>query len=89
MTIAKKPDANQMISPANQITSEQIAFINGAKEQVKEQGKGSKPKSVPVLLRPNSEMLQRIDQAAKKRGLKRAPFILSAAVQLADRILEK
>jgi hypothetical protein len=85
MTIAKKPDSNQMISVANQITSEQKAFISGAKEQIPT----AKPKSVPILLRANSEMLQRIDQAAKKRGLKRAPFILSAAVQLADRILEK
>lgn len=85
MTIAKKPDSNQMISNSNQITTEQIAFINGAKEKATT----SKPKSVPVLVRANSEMLQRIDQAAKKRGLKRAPFILSAAVQLADRILEK
>lgn len=85
MTIAKKPDGNQMITNSNQITTEQIAFINGAKEQVK----GSKTKTAHVMLRPTADMLQRIDQAAKKRGLKRAPFILSAAVQLAERILEK
>lgn len=85
MTIAKKPDSNQLLSNGNQITNEQKAFISGAKEQVP----ASKTKTVPVMLRPNSEVLQRIDQAAKKRGLKRAPFILSAAVQLADRILEK
>lgn len=85
MTIAKKPDSNQLLSNGNQITNEQKAFISGAKEQVPV----SKAKTVPVMLRPNSEVLQRIDQAAKKRGLKRAPFILSAAVQLADRILEK
>lgn len=87
MTIAKKPDsnANQLLSNANQITSEQKAFISGSKEQ----GAVPKPKPTPVLLRLNPEILQRIDQAAKKRGLKRAPFILSAAVQLADRILEQ
>lgn len=85
MTIAKKPDSNQLLTDSNQITSEQKAFISGSKEEPT----ASKPKTVPVMLRPNAEMLQRIDQAAKKRGLKRAPFILSAAVQLADRILEK
>lgn len=85
MTIAKKPESNQMITNSNQMTADQIAFINGAKEQTK----SSKPKTSYVMLRPNADMLQRIDQAAKKRGLKRAPFILSAAVQLADRILEK
>lgn len=85
MTIAKKPDSNQLLTDSNQITSEQKAFISGSKEEPAT----SKPKTVPVMLRPNAEMLQRIDQAAKKRGLKRAPFILSAAVQLADRILEK
>lgn len=85
MTIAKKPDSNQLLSNGNQITNEQKAFISGSKEQVP----ALKAKTVPVMLRPNSEVLQRIDLAAKKRGLKRAPFILSAAVQLADRILEK
>lgn len=85
MTIAKKPDSNQLLSNGNQITNEQKAFISGSKEQVS----APKAKTVPVMLRPNSEVLERIDQAAKKRGLKRAPFILSAAVQLADRILEK
>jgi len=85
MTIAKKPDSNQLLSNSNQITSEQKACISGSKEQ----DTPSKPKTIAVMLRPNAEVLQRIDQAAKKRGLKRAPFILSAAVQLADRILEK
>lgn len=85
MAIAKKPNSNQLLSDSNQITGEQKAFISGAKEEVTR----PKPKVQPVMLRPNTEMLQRIDQAAKKRGLKRAPFILSAAVQLADRILEK
>lgn len=84
MTITKKPDSNHLISSSNQITTDQKAFISGAKEETR-----SKPKTVPVLVRPNSDMLQRIDQAARKRGLKRAPFILSAAVQLADRILDK
>lgn len=85
MTIAKKPDSNQMLSDSNQITVDQKAFISGAKEEVTR----PKAKARPVMLRANPEMLERIDRAARKRGLKRAPFILSAAVQLADRILEK
>lgn len=87
MTIAKKPDSNsnQLITNANQITSEQKAFISGSKEQ----GTVLRAKTTPVMLRLNPDIVQRIDQAAKKRGLKRATFILSAAVQLADRILEE
>jgi len=85
MAIAKKPDSNQLLSDSNQITGEQKAFISGSKEEVTQ----PKRKVKPVMLRPNLEMVQLIDLAAKRRGLKRAPFILSAAVQLANRILEK
>lgn len=85
MTITKKPDSNQLLSDSKQITIDQKAFISGAKEEVIR----PKQRAHPVMLRPNAEMLERIDLAAKKRGLKRAPFILSAAVQLAERILEK
>lgn len=82
MALAKKPDSNQMLTDRNQITPEQKSFISGAKE-----GEAApRQKSKPVMLRVEPEILERIDRAAKRVGLKRAAFILSSAVQRADQM---
>lgn len=81
MAIAKKPESNQKLSNSNQITAEQQAFISGAKEV-----DSAKQKTKPVMLRVDPEILQRIDRAAKRVGLKRAAFILSSTVERVDRM---
>ena len=82
MAIAKKPDANQMLTDSKQITDEQKAFISGAKEAENT----PRQKSKPVMLRVEPDVLARIDKAAKRVGLKRAAFILSSAVERVDRM---
>ena len=81
MAIAKKPDANQMLTDSKQITDEQKAFISGAQAET-----SPRQKSKPVMLRVEAETLERIDRAAKRVGLKRAAFILSSAVERVDRM---
>lgn len=80
MAIAKKPDSNQSLASSKQITPEQQAFISGSKETETRQ------KTKPVMLRVDPEVLNRIDRAAKRVGLKRAAFILSSAVERVDRM---
>jgi hypothetical protein len=83
MALAKKPNGDQMLTDSKQITPEQKAFISGAKE-----GETAVPrqKSKPVMLRVEPEILDRIDRAAKRVGLKRAAFILSSAVERVDKM---
>lgn len=83
MAIASKPKSNQKLSSSNQITREQQAFISEAKEEGHSE---HRRKSKPVMLRVDPEILDRIDQAAKRVGLKRAAFILSSAVERVDRM---
>jgi hypothetical protein len=81
MAITPKPDSNQSISDSKQITPEQKAFISGAKADAT-----PRQKTKPVMLRVEPEILERIDRAAKRIGLKRAAFILSSAVERVDRM---
>lgn len=81
MALAKKPNSNQILSNSKQITAEQKAFISGSKESVQVEDEPKKGKTIPVMLRVDSEMLARIDRAAKRLGLKRSAFFVSAAAE--------
>jgi predicted DNA binding CopG/RHH family protein len=73
-----------LLSNSNQITPEQQAFISGSKENATGEGTSSR-KTKPVMLRVPEDLLGRIDQQAKKLGIKRAAFIVSAAAKELDR----
>jgi uncharacterized protein (DUF4415 family) len=81
MAIAKKPISNQLISNSNQITPEQQSFISKASESIPSTETDQERKKVPVMLRIDPDVLERIDRAAKSIGLKRAAFIVSSAVE--------
>lgn len=86
MALASKPKSNQTLSPGKQITPEQQSFISKASESVQVKEAEQDRKKVPVMLRVDPDVLQRIDRAAKSIGLKRAAFILSSAVERTNRM---
>ena len=79
MPIAKKPDSH----PSKKVEQEASRFIKGA---------GKEPKRAlrhPTTLRFDPELLKRIDQAARKRGVPRSAwinYILSKALDEEDGI---
>jgi hypothetical protein len=73
MAIAKKPDSKLN---ATRINAQQKAFIQGAgKSYAEDQNKK------PVMIRVDPDLLIRIDRAAKRRGISRSAFIVSAATK--------
>jgi uncharacterized protein (DUF1778 family) len=82
MALASKPKSNQMLSDSKQLTSEQQSFISNAAEKKADPER----KKVPVMIRVDPDVLERIDRAAKSIGLKRAAFILSSAVERTNRM---
>lgn len=83
MALAKKPISNQLLSESKQLTPEQQRFISNSAEAAPVQ-EGEARKKIPVMLRVDPEVLERLDKAAKSIGLKRAAFILSSAVERAN-----
>jgi hypothetical protein len=82
MALASKPKGNQTLSDSKQLTPEQQSFISNSTEK-----KGdAERKKVPVMIRVDPDVLERIDRAAKSIGLKRAAFILSSAVERTNRM---
>jgi hypothetical protein len=66
MPIAKKPHDN-----LEDIRERQVdAFIDGAEKKEK------KGKRVPILLRVDPDILEKIDAAAKRKGIPRTAWIL-------------
>lgn len=79
MAIAKKPSSNR---------SDIDKFISGAGEATaapkKEKREKEQVKREPVLIRIPPDLLQRIDEAAKARGVSRAAWIVSVASRALD-----
>lgn len=86
MPLARKPLGKQLLSTSNQITPDQKAFISGSKESTQADDEPTKGRTVPVMVRVDSEMLARIDRAAKRLGLKRAAFFVSAAAERMEKL---
>jgi predicted HicB family RNase H-like nuclease len=72
MAIAKKPKSNH--GATTKLNTEQAAeaFISGAQEP-----KGAKKKEVktPIMMRFDPTVLERVDAAAKRRGISRSAWI--------------
>jgi hypothetical protein len=72
MAIAKRPDRHRSpIAPPPQDDDAAASFITGAEAQ-------TPPKDthkIPILVRFDRELLTRVDQAAKRRGISRSGWI--------------
>lgn len=69
MTITKKPKSNQNASTAKTDEKAVQAFISGAGKAEEETGKK------PVMIRFDPELLERVDAAARRRGISRAAWV--------------
>jgi hypothetical protein len=72
MDIAKRPDRNRSAIEAHAEDERAAeAFITGAEEAAPAKG----ARKVPILVRFDREMLERVDAAAKRRGISRSGWI--------------
>jgi predicted HicB family RNase H-like nuclease len=72
MAIAKRPDRNRStieVHPEDERAAE--AFITGAEEAPPPKY----TKKVPILVRFDRELLERVDRAAKRRGISRSGWV--------------
>jgi hypothetical protein len=71
MAIAKRPHRNPPLdtTPAQERVAE--AFITGAEAQTPL----ARTTKVPILVRFDRDLLRRVDQAAKRRGISRSGWI--------------
>jgi predicted HicB family RNase H-like nuclease len=74
MTIAKKPKGNRSVikQEAPDIAAEK--FISGADAR-REESSQDDSKKVPIMVRFDRVLLQRVDAAAKHRGISRSSWI--------------
>jgi predicted HicB family RNase H-like nuclease len=71
MAIAKKPKSNQKASSEPNTEQAAEAFISGTKEE-----EGKPPtKKIPIMMRFDPLVLERVDAAAKRRGISRSAWI--------------
>jgi hypothetical protein len=73
MAIAKKPKSNHSESSGPQIEQAAEAFISGAGTGTEE--KKATTKKVPVMMRFDPSVLEKVDAAAKRRGISRSAWI--------------
>lgn len=71
MAIAKKPKGNQKASSEPNIEQAAEAFISGTREEE------VKPptKKIPIMMRFDPSVLEKVDAAAKRRGISRSAWI--------------
>ncbi len=77
MAIARRPKSNQVaisLSDQEQIAS---AFINGAGQvpDTETRTSNTDARKTPIMLRFNGDLLRRVDNAAKRRGISRSAWI--------------
>jgi uncharacterized protein (DUF4415 family) len=73
MAIAKKPKGYQTATTAHQPEKAAEEFIQGAKEP--RTTEHQERRKVPIMMRFDRDVLQRVDQAAKRRGVSRSAWI--------------
>ena len=73
MAITKKPKSNQSAIASQDANRAEEAFISGAvKQGVAEE---ATTKKTPIMMRFDPEVLKRVDEAAKRRGVSRSAWI--------------
>jgi predicted HicB family RNase H-like nuclease len=73
MAIAKKPKRHQTANTLPQQENAAEAFIKGAEEHSTTENEDRR--KVPIMMRFDREVLARVDQAAKRRGVSRSAWI--------------
>ncbi len=76
MAITKKPKSNQsaIVPQADEQAAE--AFISGAnRKEAPEEIRNKKTPLVPFMVRFEGDVLKRVDEAAKRRGISRSAWI--------------
>jgi len=71
MAIAKKPKSNHPASSKPNTEQAAEAFISGAGEEETK----STTKKIPIMMRFDPSVLERVDAAAKRRGISRSAWI--------------
>jgi len=73
MAIAKKPLSNHIKAEKKNAEQAAEAFISGAKQgEVTEEKKGLK---IPIMMRFDPIVLDKVDAAARRRGISRSAWI--------------
>jgi predicted HicB family RNase H-like nuclease len=72
MAIVKKPHSSRSAAGEPDQEHAAEAFIAGAKSQTEAQGEGKK---IPIMVRFDPALLQRVNEAAKHRGVSRSAWI--------------
>ncbi len=73
MVIAKLPKSNQIESAIKNPDKVAEAFISGAGKTPELNKKGKR--KIPIMMRFADDILDKVDTAAKKRGISRSAFI--------------
>jgi hypothetical protein len=73
MAIAKKPKSNQNTTSSQDGERAAEAFISGAGKQVEPAEETAR--KVPFMVRFDADVLKRVDEAAKRRGVSRSAWI--------------
>jgi hypothetical protein len=85
MAIAKKPKSNTTASSAQTDDPRAVAFITGAdKPAAPTKPPEPEPSKTPVMVRFDSSLLRRIDEAAKHRCISRSAWIQSTLSRALD-----
>lgn len=85
MAIAKRPKRAQIDIETNGAEQAAASFIAGA--EIKETPQ-KRARKTPILVRFDPQMLSRVDQAAKRRGISRSAwihFMVSRALEQEDK----
>lgn len=69
MAITKKPKRNRNDTTAKNNEQAAQAFISGANKQAKDTARK------PVMIRFDPDLLERVDAAAKRRGISRSAWV--------------
>jgi hypothetical protein len=73
MAIAKKPKGHQEAIASHQQEKAAEEFIQGANQHSTTEHQ--ERRKVPIMMRFDRDVLQRVDQAAKRRGISRSAWI--------------
>lgn len=73
MPIAKRPQKADTPQPADEAAIE--AFIGGAEKQPAQEGTSKRKRKERIMVQFDDKVLERVDQAAERRGISRSAWI--------------
>lgn len=85
MAITRKPATAGRSAASKAGSTKADAFIRGAKADKKGAADAADATRLPVMMRVPADLLERIDAAAKQRGVSRSAWFLTVASRALDR----